>query len=345
MFGWIRQILAGNHNPNLPSDAVVTRDSQGRISEVQVSLGQEKEKANYPTSQSSSNFQKQLNIASEALISNNIKLIQKGIGLETTYDFFQDSGKLILSYDGGRKIIAKGEIIASFDPGPGSFMWAWANPTISTDESSISTKLRVLGETLNEGLLLNPTQSLKFAQIVDLMAFAMNEGAFDGVYRAFVNGYVSTFIAYRVESFIDADGNDIAESNFLQITKDEQLSKAQNHCTAYDNDMFLIDQEYNSQAEGADMKPFLGRKNKLYSHFWKRDDDDWKPCSFSWPSNHDLKRHNISFASSGGNQTVLIGRVSENMSITVYRVEFFENEPKITDQLIEWGNGFIWPRR
>jgi len=342
MFGWIKQILSGNHNPDIPNDAKVQRDELGRISQVEVTLGGEKQSQDYPSFSPSESLQDKLNSASDALVSMNIALIQKGVGFEQSYEFVQEENELTLIFEDGRKIIADGEIIGSFDPAARSFLWAWANPTIVLGENSVAQKLHQLGKDTDEKILLEPTQSLQFSQIIELMAYAGQFGELDGVYRAFSNGNVSVFVGYRVQSIQDADGTEIPLGAFAGQINDDEISRAQAHCDAYDAEMLVVDESYQAQGDTVKMDGFLDQKNEIYSRYWTRDDDYWKPCSFGWPSEHDLKDYPIKFSGPGKDEATLIGRI-HGYRKTIYEVEFFGDNPKITNQLIEWGDGFIWP--
>ena len=343
MFGWIRQIMSGEQNPDIPKDATVKRDEQGRIAEVQVTLGDDTKVEDHPSPAPSNTFENDLKAASDSLVLANVALIQKGIGFEQSYEFSQDDNELILFLADGRKIFAEGEILGSFDPAAKSFMWAWANPSIPTDEHSVSTKLRALSEGSNESLLLEPTQSLTFTKIVELMAFARQTGNFDGVYRAMASGSVSFFIGYNVKAFITADGKTVSSETFAGQISTQQSAQAQVHCDAYDAEMLVIDKAYHRQGKTSEIGAYVERKAVIHAPYWKRDDNYWDPCSLGWPSDHAVEAYPVKFTGPANNQAVLIGRVA-GLQRVIYQVEFFEDEPKITDQLIDWGDGFIWPQ-
>jgi len=334
--------MSGDQNPDIPKDATVKKDEHGRIAEVQVTLGDNTKVEDHPSPAPSNKFENDLQAASDALVLANVALIQKGIGFDQRYEFSQDDNELTLIFEDGRKIIAEGEIIGSFDPAAKSFMWAWANPTIPTDEHSVSTKLRAMGEASEETLLLEPTQSLKFTKIVELMAFAVQQGEFDGVYRAMASGSVSFFIGFNVKAFLAADGKTVSSETFAGQISTVQSAQAQSHCDAYDDEMLVTDEAYHARGNTSKMDAFLAPKIKIYEQYWKRDDDFCKPCSFGWPSDYDRKNYPITFSGPVKDDTVLIGRIN-GYSKTVYKVDFFDEGPKITDELIYWGEGFIWP--
>jgi len=345
MLGWLKQLMSGNQNPEIPNDATVKRDEQGRISEVSMTLGSQNKNTNHSTLQTSDGFQKELDSASKELVIKNISLIQKGIGLEQSYDFNQDTNELTFNFTDGKKITAHGEVIASFDPSPGSFLWAWANPSISTTKNSISFKLRQKGETRDEALLLEAKQTIKFKLITQLMAYAVREGKFDGIYRAFTNGAVSVFIAYNLKLFKNANGNAISFEEFMHPSNEDLAPRASEHCVSYDNEMFAIDKNYNDDSQNTDktkMNTYLDLKDKVYVKYWERDDEYWRPCSFSWPSDHDLDNYRIKFSGPANKNEVLIGKIDDYRKM-IYVVKLFDGKPKIIDQLIEWGSGFIWP--
>ena len=174
------------------------------------------------------------------------------------------------------------------------------------------------------------------------MAFACHYGKLDGVYRMMANGSVSVFIGYRLKSFFGKDGNETAAETFVAEIETDRISRAQAHCDSYDAEMLGVDEAYNALGDNTKMKDFLDQKNEVYSRYWKRNDNFWTPCSFSWPSEHDINTVPIKFTGPVINQAALIGRI-HGFQKTIYHVEFFDGEPKITDNLIEWGRGFIWP--
>lgn len=336
--------MSGNQNPDFTEDATVQRDEQGRVSKVNMKLGaSDKQKVSEPAPSASDAFQAEIETASNMLISNNLDLIGRGLGREDYYDYDQETQALVFHFEDGRKVISKGELLASFDPGPGSFMWAWANPSIASTEDAVAPKLKQKGEALNEDLLTEPKQSIPFSEIVGLMAYAMKEGGFDGIYRAMINGYVSAFIGYRLESFFDAKGNKIGETSFAGEVDEDRLTLAQEICAAYDAEMLEIDKAFKAQGDDADMDAFLVKKDEVYEKFWHRDDDYWRPCSFSWPSDHDKNQYDVFFNTQSDNHSFLIGAIS-GIHKTIYQVKFLDGEPKIIDQIIEWGDGFIWPQ-
>ena len=63
----------------------------------------------------------------------------------------------------------------------------------------------------------------------------------------------------------------------------------------------------------------------------------------SWPSDHDPDTKALRFTlphPRGGALDIAIGK---HAGETVYRIEPVDGTLKITDQLLDWGAGFIWP--
>ena len=91
------------------------------------------------------------------------------------------------------------------------------------------------------------------------------------------------------------------------------------------------------------MNELLAKKLQIYERYWSRDDDDWKPCSFGWPSDHDPEAVKANFTAPhllGGALDISIGKMVRK---TIYRFERVGDALKVTDQLIDWGEDFVWP--
>ncbi|MEZ0242002.1 MAG: hypothetical protein ACAH11_01410, partial [Sphingomonas sp.] len=86
----------------------------------------------------------------------------------------------------------------------------------------------------------------------------------------------------------------------------------------------------------------IDRKLAVYRRYWSRDDYH-EPCSAGWPSHHDPAGRKLHFSAmhpEGGVLAIAIGKTFDQKA---YRIEAVDGALRITDDLIEWGEGLIWP--
>jgi hypothetical protein len=348
IFGWMEKLLAGDQNA-APADARVERDAQGRIVSVSQTLSPGGTAA--PDAHSKlvlgEGLRARLAEACDWLTNRNISLARThGIGLEETYAFDQDEGRLELIFSDGRKIVASGQLLGSFDPRDRSFLWAWANPSIQQELLEDAQCAQAEGQRMGDVALTTPIQTADFGQLTALLALVSQISGADGLYRCITNGSTSVFVAFRIDAHLLLDGTKVdAGAFFADRAGDETLASAAVLARSYDGEMFAIDRTYHERGDDStqDMDELLAKKLDIYARYWSRDDDSWKPCSFGWPSDHDPATMKVCFTAPhllGGALDISIGKM---IGKTVYRFERIGGDLKITDQLIEWGEGFVWP--
>lgn len=337
MLDWLRKLMAGDQN-SVPPGATVERDELGRVTKIGQTLslaGASQDASAHPALAPADGLAPRLAAACEWLRQQNVQLARRhGLGLEQNYAFDQDTGRLILTFEGDRKLVASAQILGSFDPRDRSFMWGWANPSIQPENSADATRLKVEGERLGLAALTTPTQIVNFDTLTPLLAFGAQHAGADGLYRCMVNGSTSVFVTFRLDA---ATGQVPAD--------DAMLAAAHLLATSYDAEMLPLDQQYRARKdESGVMLELLERKMEVYRRYWSRSDDYWEPSSFGWPSDHDPATLALRFTiphPDGGALDVAIG---EHAGQTVYRIEPVEGALRITDMLLNWGDGFIWPR-
>jgi len=343
----MEKLLAGDQNP-APADARVERDAQGRIVSVSQTLSPGGPAADvHPKLVIGEGLRARVSEACDWLTNRNIALARThGIGLEETYAFDQDEGKLELIFSDGRKIIANGQLLGSFDPRDRSFLWAWANPSIHQDLLDDAQRAQAEGRRTGEAALTTPMQSADFGQLTALLALVSQIAGADGLYRSITNGSTSVFMTFRIEAHLLPDGTRVdAAAFFADRASDEVLASAGVIARAYDGEMLAIDRAYHERGdEGVQaMDELLAKKLDIYERYWSRNDDEWKPCSFGWPSDHDPATMKVCFTAPhllGGALDISIGKMVRK---TIYRFERIGTALKVTDQSIDWGEGFVWP--
>lgn len=338
MLDWLRKLMAGDQDA-APPGAEVERDAQGRITRVQQTLSLAEDKpdaASHPPLAAVDSLTARLNAACDWLSNRNIALARdRGIGLERDYTYDQETGRLVLKFGGRKTLAAHGQILGSFDPRDRSFMWSWANPSIQPELCEDAARLKAEGERLGVTALTTPVQTVAFDDLLPLLALAAQDGGADGVYRCMVNGSTSLFLALRLDAAAQGGTGDPA---------DGLLEAAHALAAAYDREMLPIDREHHEKGdERGNLRDLIDRKMAIYQRYWSRDDDYWEPSSLGWPSEHDPETIRLRFTiphPKGGALDIAIGEHSRQ---TVYRIEQIDGALKITDTLIDWGDGFVWP--
>lgn len=336
MLDWLRKLMAGDQDA-APPGAKVERDAQGRIISVQQTLSLTEDNPDapaHPPLATTDGLTARLDAACDWLSNRNIALArERGIGLERDYAYDQDIGRLILKFGGRKTLAAHGQILGSFDPRDRSFMWSWANSSIQPELCEDAARLKAEGERLGVAALTTPVQTVAFDDLLPLLALAAQDGGADGVYRCMVNGSTSLFVALRLDGPKPA-----GESS------DGLLEAAHALAAGYDREMLPIDRDYHArEEESGGLRDLIDRKMEVYRRYWSRDDDYWEPSSLGWPSDHDPDMIRLRFTlphPRGGALDVAIGEGSRQ---TAYRIEQVDGALKITDLLIDWGDGFVWP--
>ncbi|MDF7776651.1 hypothetical protein P1X14_15445 [Sphingomonas sp. AOB5] len=332
---WLRKLMTGDQGA-APPGAKVERDALGRVTRVDQTLslfgggG-----TTYPRLAPVDAFAPRLREACAWLTSQNILLAREhALGLEQDYTFDQDTGELVLRFGEGHALVLRAEVLGSFDPSDRSFMWGWANPSIVSDREADATRLKADGERLGLAALTTPVQIVTFDELQPLIALAAHDAGADGVYRCIVNDSSSVFLSIRIESA----PTDISNTNSALFDAARDLA------ARYDAEMLALDLEYHERSGEEDiLGPLIDRKMAVYKRYWSRDDNYWKPCSTGWPSDHDPDTRKLHFSAphpAGGALDIAIGKT---FGQTAYRIELVDGVLRITDNLIEWGDGLIWP--
>jgi len=190
----------------------------------------------------------------------------------------------------------------------------------------------------NELMLTTPVMALKFESITRLVALATQRAGKDGVYRGITPDHTSVFIAFTLPDALDPLPFDSAQGEL-----------ALEHARAYDTESFGIDRSFHERSAGLEpvesidlMEELLLEKKAIFDRFWAKN-DEWAPASFSWPSDHDLSCSVHRFAGPARDGGCIVVKILGRSRRLVYRLEETDDGARIVDQLIEWGDGFVWP--
>jgi hypothetical protein len=263
------------------------------------------------------------------------------VGLEHDYTFDQAAGRLVLKFGHGPDLALDAQVLGSFDPSDRSFMWGWHNSSLRPELQQAALLARAEGVRSGEGALTTPVQTMFFDQMTPLLARAAQIAGVDGIHRARTESLTWVFMAYRLQGvpsrLAPVDAASAAEALAL--------------VERYDHDQAEQDRLYHEQKsasegsfDGALLRRIVDTKMISWRRDWARDDNYWHPCSTSWPSDHDRTRAYQQFLAPHPSGAVLDVTIRDSIGRTVYRIERLDDALKITDKLLEWGNGFLWPR-
>jgi hypothetical protein len=283
--------------------------------------------------------------AAAELASANIAAAERwGLGTETDFSFDQDDGQLKLVFENGKSLAFPSQFIGSFDPSDNSFLWAWANPSLAENLTALARSIKEQGTAQGEAILTTAKQGLNFDEITQLVAFAGRQGEMPLVYRCIVNGHVSLFLALGEPEHFDAKGKRVASMMTTNIGRAEREA-ADARVAAFDKDCFAANADKQSNKGKADaLKTAIASKMIAYQRDWSRNDDYWEPSSAGWPSDHDTGEDQHRFVIPHIDGAVLCVRVTKEAQRYARRVEWIGGTPKITDEIIGWGAGFMWPQ-
>jgi hypothetical protein len=340
MLDWIRRLIAGNPGPP-PDGVTVERDASGRITRASATVSAAREPntpAAHPPLAFTPAVAPALAAASRWLCERNIVAAQRwGIGLETRYDVDPTEGRLVLPFEQAPDLILEAQVLGSFDPTDRSFMWSWHNASVRPALQQAALRARAEGERIGEPAFTTPVQTVVFDELTPVLARAAHVAEADGVYRAVLPNHTSVFLAYRFAGV--AERLAPVDPTFATLVLDRVQQ--------YDRDQLAHDRTYHAQRrddDGTHLERIMQAKLATWQRDWEIHDDTWPPDSTGWPSAHDRSRAYQAFLAPHPQGGVLDVTIRDGAQQTVYCVEHSGVEAKITDQLIDWGRGFVWPR-
>jgi len=106
-----------------------------------------------------------------------------GFGKATRWSLDQSRGDLIFTFDEGVVATCPAQIIGSFDSAEGSWLWAWANPSIADSLKRDSLRVRDYGQQHQIARLTSAEWLSTEADVWPVAALACKLCAAQGVYR------------------------------------------------------------------------------------------------------------------------------------------------------------------
>lgn len=350
IFSWLGKLLEGDQSA-APPDARIERDAEGRIVSVSRTLKSDIPAPTgpdiYPSLVLGESIRPRLSEACDWLTSRNISLAREhGIGTETSCVFDQGEGTFEMIFSDGRKIVANAQFLGSYDPRDRTFLWSWANPSVLEPLCEDARLAQAEGRRIGEAALTTPRQTAKYNELVALLAFVAQISGADGLHLSTINGTTSSFTTFRIDAHVLPDGTRVdASAFFADRADDEMLAASAVLARSYDREMFAVDRTYHTESDESTqaMKEGLAVKREIYRRYWTRDDDYHWPISFGWPSDHDPDEFKLSFTARHPLGGALDISLKKMVGKNVYRFERVGDALRLTDLLIEWGEGFVWP--
>ena len=117
-----------------------------------------------------------------------------GLGRERSWSFDQQTGLLKWSFS-DRTIVAPAQITGSFNEQQETWLWSWANSSVSKDAAAFAQKARAFGEENQFDLLVQPKFDCLLEECWELAAITMHLSRQQGVYRM-KEGLVHVFLCF-----------------------------------------------------------------------------------------------------------------------------------------------------
>lgn len=102
----------------------------------------------------------------------------------------QDAGKIVWTFPDGLIVEAPVEIVGTYNPTSGSFLWAWANHTILGKLQGSANRVRAYGQAHDVADFTSRLVTISPSRAWELAAVANHLGQTKGAYRANAGGVI-----------------------------------------------------------------------------------------------------------------------------------------------------------
>ena len=272
------------------------------------------------------------------------------LGQHRRFEVDQDKGRLTLFFADGKMAVLPVQIIASFLPGDRNVRWAWAIDSVDASLAEASAELRRYGEAEGIAALTQPELTLEFDKLVQFAALAASFHGCAGLYRCLREDHSTVLVGFGAAEIQSNQGKPIHADTLWRMGRasPEFEARARSLVESWDSEIFPIDRDLEltrpatPEAEIEAMETALDAKDRVYERYWRPKNEMWRPCSFSWPSDHDPGAHlpTLTLPRRGGGCFVVRWPVPHREF--AYIVEEREDELRITDIDLNWGTGMVW---
>lgn len=106
-----------------------------------------------------------------------------GLGTSARWDSDQDSGEIAFSFSNGVVVTAPMQIVGSYDVDEGTWLWAWANPSVDVELTEHALLARSFGERHNLREFATAKFTCSETDAWQFVAVACRLGNATGAYR------------------------------------------------------------------------------------------------------------------------------------------------------------------
>jgi hypothetical protein len=272
------------------------------------------------------------------------------LGQQRRFEVDQEEGRLTLFFADGKMAILPVQIIASFLPADRNVRWAWAIDSVDAPLAEAAAALRRYGEAEGIAALKRPELTLEFETLVQYAALAASFHGCAGLFRCLREDRSTVLVGFGAAELQSREGKPIVADTLWRTGRSspEFEARAQALVEAWDSEMFPIDRDFertrpaDPDAEIAAMDSALDAKDRVYERYWRPKTEQWRPCSFAWPSDHDPVAHVPTLAVPRRGGGCYVVRWPGPRLQTAYVVEERQGELRITDVDLNWGAGMVW---
>lgn len=133
-----------------------------------------------------------------------------GLSEAERWDLDQTSGTIRWTF-GDRVAEAPAQILGTFSPTSGTWLWAWANDSLLPSVRTTSEEVRSWGERNGQTMLTTPKLALTENQVADLVGIAFRLARASGFYRA-TAGQAQIHLTFGTVT-ITTDSGEVEEFN------------------------------------------------------------------------------------------------------------------------------------
>lgn len=203
-----------------------------------------------------------------------------------------DAGTIAFDAPDGTRAVAPVQVVGTLDTNAGTWMWGWDHPSVPKGCARDAAAVRDYGAA--RGLSDMTTRVIRCdeANAWEFTAIAAHLSNAQGAYRG-PTGATLVFMTFGTVTL----SNPAAQAAPVRTERDlgaglepveapDVLAHAQGYCA----EIAEIERAHCALPEDEQIRRFrdaVGAQQPVYERYWRRDDDYWRPCSVSCPSEND----------------------------------------------------------
>ena len=127
-------------------------------------------------------------VAREEMGDKNAALAQKYQLDKAAWNVDQETGTIAFTVPGKKPLVAKVQIICTYNPADGTLLWGWANDHVQAPLKKAALALKAYGEKHGIDVMTAPKIECEEADCWDFAALALHLTSASGVYRGPTGG-------------------------------------------------------------------------------------------------------------------------------------------------------------